>query len=249
MRFETIQNKIDIAKRLDFGSILDRSFGLFKAIWLKGFLMVLIMMILGFGISFLFITIGLIPNPYDVSESQQVGFFTDFYQSTFYNLPQTIIFAPISLGLLAGFYRMCKQADLKEPQDDDYFYFFKGNHLRKLLTLGLIYALIASVAQALFLFPYIYAFIPLSFFSVIFAFNSELSETEIVKLSFNLGTKKWLLAFGLIFLTGIIAMLGVLACFIGVFFTMSLVYIPLYFIYRDVVGFEDDDEIQLIGTE
>ena len=92
-------------------------------------------------------------------------------------------------------------------------------------------------------------FVPLSFFSVVFANNPELTETEIVKLSFNLGNKKWFITFGLMIVTGILGMLGIIACGIGVLFTISIVYLPVYFIYRDVVGFEDDDEIQHIGRE
>ena len=108
--------------------------------------------------------------------------------------------------------------------------------------LSIIYAAIAIVAQLLWVLPYIYAYIPLSFFAIVFANNPELSEMEIVKLSFNIGTKKWLLTFGLMFITGIIGMLGMVACFIGVLFTMSIVYLPVYFVYKNVVGFDDDYE-------
>jgi uncharacterized membrane protein len=84
---------------------------------------------------------------------------------------------------------------------------------------------------------------------MVFSNNPDLSETEIVKLSFRLGTKKWLITFGLLFVTGILGMLGIIACGIGLLFTMSIVYLPVYFVYRDVVGFEDDSEIMKIGTE
>ncbi|MEH6537857.1 MAG: hypothetical protein V7719_15760 [Psychroserpens sp.] len=249
MTFQNIQNKIQNSQNLDFGKILDLSINLFKKVWLKGFLMILITMVLGVIIAFLLVSIGLIPNPYDVTGYEEFSFFTSYARSSFVNLPQTILVTPIVLGMLSGFYRMCKQVDLTESQNDDMFYFFKGDHIRKVFLLGLIYALIASVAQALFLLPYIYAFIPLSFFAVIFANNPELSETEIVKLSFSLGTKKWFLTFGLMFVTGILGMLGFIACGIGVLFTISIIYLPVYFIYRDVVGFEDDNEIQYIGRE
>jgi hypothetical protein len=217
--------------------------------WLKGFVMILILMVFGGLMAFLLVFLGLIPNPYDVAGLEEYSFFSSYAESSISNLPQTLLVTPVAFGLLAGFYRMCKQVDLKESQNDDLFYFFNGAYFRKVFVLGLIYALIASVAQALFLLPYIYAFIPLSFFSVIFANNPELSETDIVKLSFSLGTKKWLLTFGLMFVTVILGMLGFLACGIGVLFTISIVYLPVYFIYRDVVGFEDDNEIEYIGTE
>ena len=89
----------------------------------------------------------------------------------------------------------------------------------------------------------------MSFFAIVFSNNPDLSETEIVKLSFSIGTKKWLITFGLLFITGILGMVGAIACGIGMLFTISIVYLPVYFIYRDVVGFEDDSEIMKIGTE
>lgn len=247
MTFQNIQNKIQNAQRLDFGKILELSINLYKDIWLKGFVMVLVMMILSGVIAFLLITIGLIPNPYDAAGYENYSFFSTYAGSSLRNLPQTLIVTPIVFGMLSGFYRVCKQVDLKESQTDDIFYFFKGDHLKKVFIIGLIYGLIAAVAQALFLLPYIYAFVPLSFFAVIFASNPELNETEIVKLSFSLGTKKWFITFGSIFVTGILGMLGILACGIGLLFSISIVYLPVYFIYRDVVGFEDDDEIKYIG--
>lgn len=248
MTFQEFERRLQKTITLDFGSILDYSFNLFKKIWLQGFLMILITMIFGGLIAFVFVSINLIPNPYDIGDFQGLNFFNFYANSALRNFPQTLVITPVLLGLMAGFYRICKQVDLMESQKDDLFYFFKGPNFRKVMLLGLIYSLISSVAQALFLIPYIYVSIPLLYFSIIFAFNPELSEVEIVKLSFKLGTKKWFLTFGLIFITGIIAMLGLLACGIGVLFTMPLVYLPVYFIYRDYIGFEDDDEIMEIGT-
>ena len=89
-----------------------------------------------------------------------------------------MLLTPLVIGMMAGFYRICKQVDLKESENDDLFYFFKGDNFRKVLAIGLFYALIASLAQALFLIPYLYAYIPLSFFAVIFSNNPELSASE-----------------------------------------------------------------------
>ncbi|OUR94366.1 hypothetical protein A9Q87_01625 [Flavobacteriales bacterium 34_180_T64] len=249
MTFQDIQTKIQNSENLDFGKILDQSIKLFKEVWLKGFLMVLMIIIFGGILAFIFVSIGLIPNPYDAMGIEEINFLTNYAKSALNNLPQTVTITPIVIGLLAGFYRICRQVDLQEPQNDDFFHFFKGDYFRKVLAVGLVYALIASIAQALFLIPYIYAYIPLSFFAVIFANNPELSASEIVKLSFSLGTKKWFITFGLIFVSGLLGMLGIIACGIGVLFTISIVYLPVYFIYRDVIGFEDDDEIMKIGTE
>lgn len=251
MNYSEIQNKIQNAQHLDFGNILDSSIQMFKEVWLKGFLVVLMLAAATLMLTFLFTSIGLGSSPYEFNWNEGVQFNTSYNSdlSLLYSLPQAILISFLSIGLHAGFYKMIKQVDLNEKQNDDYFYYFKGDHLSKIFVLGTIYALIATIAQLLFFIPYIYAFVPLSFFAIMFANNTELTETEIVKLCFNLGTKKWLLTFGLLFITGILGMLGVIACGIGLLFTISIMYLPVYFVYRDVVGFEDDSEIMKIGTE
>lgn len=249
MNYSEILSKIQNAPYLDFGRILDASINMFKEVWLKGFLMVIVLAVFIGVLSFLFTAIGLSPDPYSVTWYEDFNFYTYYTSNALYSLPQAIIIASVSIGLLAGFYRIVKQVDLNEMQKDDLFYYFSEGYISKIFMLGIMYALIATVAQLLFFIPYIYAFVPLSFFAVVFSNNPELTETEIVKLSFNIGTKKWLITFGLIFITGILGMLGMIACFIGVLFTMSIYFLPVYFVYRDVVGFDDDSEIMKIGTE
>ncbi|MCO4820694.1 MAG: hypothetical protein KC469_01410 [Flavobacteriaceae bacterium] len=249
MTFIEIEKKIKQSAYLDFGNVLDQTLKLFKEVWLKGFLMIAVILVLGFGITLLFTNIGLGSRSYLLDWESGINLYSAFTLNSLYSLPQTILLSSIMIGALAGFYRNCRQADLNQIQNEDMFYFFKSKYISKLLSLGMIYAILAAAAQALFLLPYIYVFVPLSFFSVIFAFNEDLSEAEIVKLSFILGTKKWFLTFGLLFIMGVIACLGLVACGVGVFFTMSIVYIPVYFVYRDVVGFSDDDDIMKIGTE
>lgn len=249
MNYSEIQSKIQNAQHLDFGTILDLSIKMFKEVWLKGFLMIIIIGLFAGVLTFVFAAIGLSPDPYANTWFEDFNFYTYYTSNALYTLPQAILISSLTIGLLAGFYKTCKQTDLNDSSSDDLFYFFKGSYINKIFMLGIIYAIIATVAQILFVIPYIYAFVPLSFFAVVFSNNPDLTETEIVKISFNLGTKKWLLTFGLIFVTGILGMLGLIACFIGILFTMSIMYLPVYFVYRDVVGFEDDSEIMKIGTE
>ena len=249
MNYSEIQLKIQNAQHLDFGKILDLIINMFKEVWLKGFLMVLVLVVFAVAASVLFSFIGLGPDPFEVNYNEGFNFFDNYTNNAFYSLPQTILISSLTIGLLAGFYRVCKLIDLNETPSEELFYYFKGDHIRKIFMLGIVYSLIAVIAQWLFLIPYIYAIVPVSFFAVVFSNNPELTETEIVKISFNLGTKKWLITFGLLFVTGILGMLGIIACGIGLLFTISIIYLPVYFVYRDVVGFEDDSEIMKIGTE
>jgi hypothetical protein len=249
MNYSEIQSKIENAEQLDFGNILEQSINMFKVVWLKGFLMVIILAVFAVVLTFLFTAIGLSPEPSGFDWEFGFDFYSNYTTNIFFSLPQSILIGSLTIGMLAGFYKIVKQVDSSETPNDDFFYFFNSVYLSKIFMLGIIYALIATIAQALFVIPYIYAFVPLSFFAVVFANNPELTETEIVKLSFSLGTKKWLLTFGLLFVTGILGMLGIIACGIGLLFTISIMYLPAYFVYRDVIGFEDDSEIMKIGTE
>ena len=43
---DTLLEKIDTAKQLDFGDILSRALELFKKTWLRGFILVLIMLVI-----------------------------------------------------------------------------------------------------------------------------------------------------------------------------------------------------------
>ncbi len=84
--------------------------------------------------------------------------------------------------------------------------------------------------------------------NVIFAFNPELSTSEIVKAGFKLGNKKWLLTFGLIIISGLIAeIIGLLMCCVGILVTASFAYLPAYFIYKESVGFDENNDNEAYG--
>jgi len=249
MNFEQVNNRINENERLDFGVILDDVIDLYKKIWLKGFVVVIIIAIVAFGVNFLFTLLGLAAEPNAWLLNEGFEMYTSYSEQVLYGFPQAILIGIVSLGMLASLYRMCRIEQEDKEKNDEFFYFFKGEYFSKLFMLAIIYATIALLSQLFFVIPYIYTFIPLSFFAIVFANNPELTEMEIVKLSFNIGTKKWFLSFGLILLTGLMGMLGIILCGIGVLFTISIVYLPVYFIYKGVVGFDRETDIDLIGKE
>ena len=88
--------------------------------------------------------------------------------------------------------------------------------------------------------------VPLSLLPVIYAFNPELSMSNLIKASFDLGNKKWFITFGLTIVAGFLAQIvGMLLCGIGIFFTASFAAIPIYFVYKEVIGFEDTEFKQI----
>ena len=100
--------------------------------------------------------------------------------------------------------------DKGKNKGEDYFYFFKSDYLGKLLILGIIYAVLMAIAQWMFVLPTIYLLVPLSYISIVFSNNPDWSEMEIVKASFSIGNKKWLITFGTMFVCGILGALGAL---------------------------------------
>lgn len=248
---ENLLNKIAYAKELDFGDIISNTIELFKKVWLKGLVVVLFVLISAICVSYLFGLIGLAPafDQSIFSSGFDFNALASFYSSSaLYGIPQNMLISTLNLAFVAAFYRICKQIELGENGHEDYFYFFTKEHFTKVFMLGIIYTGIVTIAQLLCFIPYIYVFVPLSYFAVILAHNPNLSEMEIVKASFALGNKKWLITFGTMFVAGLIAMLGILGCVIGIVFTMSIIYLPSFLIYKDSVGLDETSPIDEIGS-
>ncbi|AUP78736.1 hypothetical protein [Flavivirga eckloniae] len=250
-----LAEKIEKAKALDFGNILNESIELFKKTWLQGVLLQLFTLIIMMPlIIILFLPlIGLIiaqqESGYSGSEALS-GFFAGM--SILYILfifVGIFVLGAVSVALNAAFFRIIYKLDYNETvTTSDFFYFVKGKHLSKIFVLMLASFGIAILAMMLCYLPIFYVMIPLSYFSIVYTFNPELSVGEIVKTSFKIGNKKWLLTFGTMFVASTLAQLvGLLLCGIGFLVTAPFVYHPMYLIYKNVIGFKETDPIEEIG--
>lgn len=247
----TLIHKIEVAKDLDFGDIFSRSIELFKKVWLQGLVMLLLTFLM--MIPFYIIIYGpLIAMGILDPESMQQGGEPDMaFLIPFYLIMLVFMFFVmiVGFGLKSAFYRICKAKDLNEAISDDYFYFFKKPYLGKTIKLAAISLGVSLVAALLCFFPIIYVMVPVALINVIYAFNPDMEASDIVKVGFKLGNKKWLITFGLILVASFLAqMVGMIMCFIGVFATASFAYIPLYFIYKDTLGLNEQHAIDEIGT-
>lgn len=241
-----MKRRVDNAKALDFGTIFNQSIELFKKVWVQGVVILLLNMVLTipvimivyipllvFGFAGYFLS----ADPYGQAGLSIIMIFVMVVVYLFL----IVALSAINLGLTAGYYRICKLKDLDRMGNEDYFYFFKKPYLRKTIKLGLAFSGIALLAALLCFFPIIYAIVPLSFIVVIYAFNPDSSISEIIKLGFDLGNKKWFLAFAVLFVLGVLAyIVGLVMCGIGVLITMSITYLPFYIIYKDVIGFDEE---------
>ncbi|MGB5436337.1 MAG: hypothetical protein WBM98_10650 [Maribacter sp.] len=241
MTFKTLSNDIENSDHLDFGSIFNRSLELFKHVWLQGFMIVIltfVTIIPFYVLIYIPLLIAGVTNP-EMLKSEQAP--PGIIIPMVILLP-LVILAVITISLLlnAAFLRICKNKDLNLALSDNYFHYFKKEYVLKALVLSLMLLgliLLGLLACGLGIF---YLVVPISLIPAFLAFEGELSPMEIVKSSFSLGNKNWLVVFGLIVIMGFVAELGVLLCFIGVFFTAMLAKIPVYFMFKDAVGFSSE---------
>lgn len=241
MNFKALSNSIENSNPLDFGSIFGKSIDLFKQVWLQGFIIVILtfLTIIPFYVLiYIPLLIAGVTDP-KMLKSEEVP--------PEIMIPMVILIPLVFLGVMtvslllnAAFLRICRNKDLNLSKSDDYFHYFNKKYASKAFLLSLmIFGLmvLGLLACGLGIF---YLVVPISLIPAFLAFDQELSAKEIVKSSFSLGNKNWLVIFGLIVIMGLVAELGILLCFIGVFFTAMLAKIPVYFMYKDAVGFSSE---------
>jgi hypothetical protein len=243
----SFNQRVENSKTVDFGDILSKSFELFKKTWVEAlihalvtflvvipFLLVVYVPMLGFG--------GMLSNMGDSftasSMMENIGglmFFTWIGLIFFLSF----LIQPFILSITGNFLRICKNKDLhQEVVPDGYFGLLK-KHYGKMFLLSLATMGIAILAALLCYLPIFYVMVPLQLFLPVLVFNESLTVSEIIKASFKLGNKYWLMLFGLIIVSSLLASLGILLCGIGIIVTSYYQYIVLYYFYKDSVGFDD----------
>ena len=243
---DSLLEKIDRSKSLDFGTIFNQSIELFKKVWVQGLVMLLLTMLLMVPFYFIMylpmIGLGLM----DTELLQNMEEFNPLIMIPFaiFAILFSFFAMVIGFGMKASFYRICKLKDLEEMGTDDYFFYLKRPYLGKVIGLSVATFGITILAVLLCVLPVFYVMVPVALMNVIFAFNPDLSTSEIVKAGFRLGNKKWLLTFGLIIISILFSgIVGILMCCIGIYVTASFAYLPAYFIYKDSVGFDKNEDI------
>lgn len=247
--------KIKQAPFLDFGDLFGRSVDLFQKVWLQGLLMQIITVAISWGIMIMLtLPMSLISAFVSYEETQatndisvlQIVFLILFY------IVVIVVMAFVQFSLQAGFYRITRMKDRNRSGDRGVGFgmFIKKKYVKKVLILSLAQTGIAIAAALLLVLPLFFVLVPLQFAVIIFAFHPDWSVNDIYKAAFSLGIKKWGVTFALVFVIAIVALIvGLLACGIGMYATISIVYLPAYLIYKEVVGFtEDEDLIAQIGN-
>ncbi len=248
-----LMKRIENSNPIDFGTVFNKSIELFKKVWLQGFIHLLISMVIVIPLGvILYAPIMALVGVEGVRESY--GGYPDQFEELSIGLVilfvilaiiVSIVASAFQFGIMAHFYRVCKQVDMGENENLNYFMFFKGEYLKKIVILSITAFGISLLATLVCVIPLFYVLVPLQILGAMFAFNADLSTSDLVKASFKFGNKIWLTAFLLIFISALLAeLVGVVMCFIGIFFTASFVYLPMYYLYKEGIGFESDFKLE-----
>ena len=246
MNNQQLLQRIESANSPDFGNILSKSFDLFKKVWMDGFLHLLVTALASIPVMII-IYLPFLPV---VFQAIQTNDRSEFSPVVFdYSIGVIIVYVVVilvvivltqvlSIGITAHYFKVCKDKDLESQEEDGgYFSYLKGGNFGKLFVLSMATFGVAILASILCFIPLIYVMVPLQLIVVIFAFNDHLSVSEIISISFKLGNKFWFLVFGLIIVSSMIAQLGAILCLVGMFFTAYFAHIPIYYFYKETIGF------------
>ena len=107
---------------------------------------------------------------------------------------------------------------------------------------GVPLVLLCSIFSLLIYYPFI---IIISIFTVyvnsliIFA---DASPIDALQTSFKLASKNVGMLAAIIVVSSLVVFLGLVACCIGIVFTMSFMYVMYYLVYKQTIGFETNTE-------
>jgi L-fucose mutarotase/ribose pyranase (RbsD/FucU family) len=244
--FQSLLNKIQTSTLIDFGDLFNESLELFKKVWVQGLLLQLfsILIMLPFIISFYlpYFNIVLENSSNGVMDSVALSqaLIDEYGASLVWIYLLMLVVSLVSSLLYLGFYKIIKAMDHgNSVVISDFFYFFKTPNVGKALGLLLAYLGITILAALLCLFPLVYAIVPLMFMLPVFVYNSHLSISEVIRVAFSLGNKKWSITFLTLVLNSILLYVIILVtCGLGSLFFSFFLYLPQYIIYKKVIGFE-----------
>lgn len=241
-----IFQKIEKANKPDFGDVLSKSFELFKKVWeqalyhvLIGIVTVVPMMLLIYVPYFMFFYSVGGQDIYGAAQDPNIPGFIIYLIWLFILI---FVVQAIVLGITVHFFQVLKKVDNEETTDVGGYLDIVRNNFKKLLQLSLATFGVAILAILLCYVPIFYVMVPLNLVGVFYAFNQDLSAIDVIKACFKFGNKFWLIIFGLILISSIIAQAGIILCLVGVFFTAYFIHLPLYYLYKDSIGFEEKSE-------
>ncbi len=158
----------------------------------------------------------------------------------------------LSAPLQAGFLKMCREGDKGEVNIGSLFSYFRSPYTGKLIIAGLITVFLNSLCAFLLSFIPIFGSFINIFFTLVFYFLfifvipliifGNASIQDAFSLSVKLCMNKFFPIVGFMFLSYLLSICGLVACCIGVIVTIGFLWIGVYHLYKDAVGFPEDEK-------
>lgn len=261
----TLQKSLEKIERegihLEFDKILDFAWNSWKKVTLPAIAGMLLLTLIFGGI-----TVLLIPFLFGMSFSDLIelaqnnsAYMSEVSNSFDFKLKSillTVIFVFVGAPINVGFLRMAHNyAEGQEVKVSNIFYYYKQPYFIKLV----ISALVVGVLTSLFSLglSQVNAVVGgignviVNVLSLFFVFAAPLIAfgdagiVEAYKISFNVVSRKFWLIIGLFIIGFLFQIVGLMACCIGILFTMSFIYTLQYGMYRAIFiqeGVEDFNE-------
>ena len=152
----------------------------------------------------------------------------------------------LTFPLAAGFIMVCREFDqYGYSAIKTLFIGFKPEYWGRIMVLALVYFILSKIALTLFILPGIYLWVA-ACIACPFVLFKGMRGIEALKASLHTVNQNWFSVFKLLLAASLIGISGYLLCGIGRIFTYPFVLVMVYMLYKNMVGFEED-EITEIG--
>lgn len=252
----TVKNRIEEIKKqgynFDFSVTFNHAFEIYKKIAAMAGLAFLLFAILLFIVASIYIGTSL--DWQNISQNPEQFQLKNFSTAGIISYAVAmILFTAISVPLSAGFIKMCYDADKgEEITIGTAFRYYTGHYFVDLFMAGLLLGTFNIGLSILFEFIDYAALgtiitVLVGIFAILFVpmiIFGNLRPIEAIKASFIVVSKEFLMIFLMIVIAYLIAFCGILACCVGLFFTMPILYAVQYSIYLHAVGIAENTQTE-----
>lgn len=191
----------------------------------------------------------------DVKGTQDFNYilqkFESFYSDNTFLYIGTRFFSDLILllafPLAGGFMLAAREMDKNGyASASSLFEGFKSHYWGRLMSLAIAYYFLSKIALLFFVIPGIYVWVAASIACPIVMFTDK-SGIDALKTSFQLVNQNWFTVFQILFVASLFGWVGYLLCGVGRIATYPMVLTTVYMLYKHIVGFRQDDELEQIG--
>ena len=258
---EKINKQLEIGFKVSASSIIDKAFEIFKGIAGFAILAVIIYIVASWIINSL---LGIIfPMQIDEEEIQAIAnsgdivqiqeYYKDIFASSNFALSSTIssLLSSALYPILYSIFVMARKFDQHQNIEfSDIFVHYKNGKFLNLFLVTLIVQIVGSIGFMLCIIPgFIVSTMWMLAVPLIIFGSADIKDA--LNYSMKLAFKNFGGFFTVLLMCIGVIIVGFLLCCIGVIAAIPLVYIIIYVLYKDVIGFSDDnsDEISQLGTD